>query len=171
MTAPKFAAFADGAPCPPFWEKCVLAAYYRLLGGSQPQAGAAVGRSQRTVRMWEADKTLWARATAQAKERWLGEVTALARRQLLKAMVSADGDLALKLLERLDEALAPASQRLKHEGSVSLTGQPEWQQLRTAILTALAPYPEARILLAGVLAGELPSGAEYRNGATNGTGH
>jgi hypothetical protein len=143
MTAPKVAAFDDGTPCPPFWEKCVLAAYLRLLGGSQPQAAAAVGRSVRAVRYWEADKTLWARATAAAKDRWLGEITSLARRQLLKAMTTADGELSLKLLERLDEALAPAAQRHKHDGHLSLTTQPEWVALRQTILDQLAPYPEA----------------------------
>jgi hypothetical protein len=124
VTAPKFTAFPDGTPCPPFWEKAVLAAYYRLLGHSQPQAGAAVGRSGRTVRLWEADTALWARATQTAKARWLGEVISLARRQLLRAMVNADGDLALKVLERIDTDLAPATQRHKvhHEVGEGLSG-------------------------------------------------
>jgi hypothetical protein len=113
MTAPKVAAFADGSPRPPFWEKAVLAAYYRLLGSSQPQAGAAVGRSQRTIRNWEADRVLWARASEEARQRWLGEVIAVARRRLLQTMMQAEGDLALKLLERVDAALAPATQKLK----------------------------------------------------------
>jgi hypothetical protein len=167
MTAPKFAAFDDGTPRPACWEKAVLAAYYRLLGGSQPQAAAAVGRSVRAVRYWEADKALWARATLAAKDRWLGEVTSLARRQLLKASAVADGELALKLLERLDDALAPPAHRLKHEGQVALTSQPEWVQLRTAILEALADLPDARLRLAAVLSGEPGALQEHRNG----TGH
>ena len=171
MTAPKHAAFDDGTPCPAFWEKCVLAAYLRLLGGSQPQAGAAVGRNERTIRNWEADTALWTRAVDAAKERWLGEVTSLARRQLLKAMVTADGDLALKVLERLDDALAPAAHRLKHEGALKLTSQPEWQQLRSAILAALADLPEARLRLAHVLAGEPLPMETHSNGHSNGTGH
>jgi hypothetical protein len=124
MTAPKFAAFADGTPCPPFWERCVLSAYHRLLGASQRAAGAAVSRSARTVRGWEADVELWARATEEARTRWLGEVTALARRQLLHALTTADGDLALKVLERIDTDLAPATQRhkIQHEVGEGLSG-------------------------------------------------
>jgi hypothetical protein len=171
MTAPKFTAFDDGTPRPAWWEKGILAAYYRLLGSSQKQASAAVGRNERTIRNWEANTAVWTRATQAAKERWLGEVTSLARRQLLKAMMTADGDLSLKLLERLDDALAPPSQRLKHEGGVSLTSQPEWQRLRTQLLETLAAYPEAKLALAALLTGELIVGEVSRNGSSNGTGH
>jgi hypothetical protein len=159
------AAFEESAAPPVFWEKLILAAYFRLLGSTQKQAGAAVGRSERTIRVWEADKPLWQRALAAAKDRWLGEVTSLARRQLLKAMVTADGDLSLKLLERLDEALAPPSQRLKHEGAVSLSTSEEWQALRTTILRALSAYPEARARVVAALTPETAAEAPYgRNG-------
>jgi hypothetical protein len=124
MTAPKTAAFSDGTPIPVFWEKCILAAYYRLLGGTQKQASAAVGRNERTIRTWEADTALWARASEEARQRWLGEVIAVARRRLLQGMLSAEADLALKLLERIDAELAPATQRHKvhHEVSAGLSG-------------------------------------------------
>jgi hypothetical protein len=120
----KTAAFSDATPQPKYWEKLVLASYYRLLGSSEQEAGAAVGRSARTVRVWEADTALWAQATEEARKRWLGEVTALARRALLKAAMSADGGLALKILERIDTGLAPATQRLKvqHEVGEGLSG-------------------------------------------------
>ena len=170
MTAPKLAAFDDGTPCPPFWEKCVLAAYYRLLGGSQKAASAAVGRNERTIRNWEANTALWTRAVDAAKHRWLDEVTSLARRQLLKALMTAEGDLSLKILERLDPDLAPPSQRLKHEGQMALTSQPEWQALRTAIMQALADLPDARQRLAHVLAGEQLPLEAYSNGHTNAPG-
>jgi hypothetical protein len=153
------------------WEKRVLAAYWRLLGSSQKAAGAAVGRSERSVWTWEQDAATWAQACAEAKQRWLGEVHALARRQLLKAMMTADGDLALKLLERLETELAPPAHRLKHEGELLLTQQPEWQALRTAIMQALADMPDARLRLAAVLTGEQVSGGEHRNGTSNGLGH
>src|SRR4029453_18938890 len=169
MTAPRFTAFDDGVPRPAWWEKGVLAAYYRLLGSSQKQASAAVGRNERTIRNWEANTAVWTRATQAAKDRWLGEVTSLARRQLLKAMMDANGELSLKLLERLEPDLAPPSQRLKHEGQVALTQQPEWQQLRSAILHALADLPEARLRLAAVLAADEAVGEVHRNGSTNGT--
>src|SRR5436853_604320 len=126
------------------WEKVVLSAYYRLLGSSQTAAGAAVGRSQRTIRVWENEAALWTRATEEARRRWLGEISSLARRQLLKGLMDADADLALKVIERLDPDLAPPSQRLRHEGHVSLSTSAEWQELRTVILRALSAYPEAR---------------------------
>jgi hypothetical protein len=165
---------ADAAwfsPRPPYWEKVVLAAYLRALGGTQTAAGAAVGRSVRTIRVWESDAALWREATEEARQRWLGEVTALARRQLLTAMADADGDLALRLLERLDAELAPPAHRLKHEGAITLTQHPEWQALRTAILHALADLPEARLRLAAVLTGEPLTGDDHGHGATNGTRH
>ena len=112
------AASAGSTPAPRYWEKAVLCAYYRLLGATQKAAGAAVGRSERTVRVWEADRTLWTRASEEARQRWLGEVTSAARHSLLKAALGADGDLALKILERLDPDLAPPTQRLKHSHEV-----------------------------------------------------
>jgi hypothetical protein len=109
---------AGDSSTPRHWEKRVLAAYYRLLGSSQKAAGAAVGRSERTVWGWEQDTATWAQACEEARKRWLGEVTAMARRQLLQALIHADGDLALKVLERIDTDLAPPTQRLKHTHEV-----------------------------------------------------
>src|SRR4029453_13689995 len=114
MTAPKFTAFDDGTPRPAYWEKAVMAAYHRLLGSSQKVASAAVGRNEQTIRNWEANTVLWARAVAAAKERLLGEISSVARRQLLKGLMTDTGDLSLKILERLDDALAPPAHRLKH---------------------------------------------------------
>jgi hypothetical protein len=123
MTAPKTAAFSDGTPRPSYWEKLVLASYYRLLGATQIQAGAAVGRSERTIRVWEADRILWQRASEEAHQRWLGEITAAARRAVLDN-AGTDVDLALKLLERLDSDLAPPAQRHKvhHDMGEGLSG-------------------------------------------------
>jgi hypothetical protein len=172
MTKPKAAPFPDGEPCPPFWERMVLAAYFRALGSSQPEAARAVGRSTRTIKTWEADRTLWVRAVAEARLRWLGEATALARRQLLAGLRNDEGgELSLKLLERLDPELAPPAHRLKHEGTIALTDTPEWQRLRTQILTVLADLPEARLRLAEVLSGETAPLEERRNGSSNGFGH
>ncbi len=154
---------------PAHWEKVVLASYWRLLGSSQKAAGAAIGRSERTIRNWEADTVLWTRATEEARTRWLGEVTALARRQLLAGLMSADADLALKVIERLDPALAPASLRLKHEGQVDLMAHPAWVELRTMILRELAAYPEVKTRLAAVLSMGQEPYEEHRNGSTNGT--
>jgi hypothetical protein len=159
----KAAADSD-TPC--FWEKLVLACYLRLIGASQKSAGAAVGRSERTIRVWEADTALWTRATEAARQRWLGEITALARRQLLKGLMDADVDQALKVLERLDMDLAPPAHRLKHEGQVSLSTSAEWQELRTVILRALSAYPEARARVVAALTQEAEEAADYGHNGT-----
>lgn len=146
-----------------------MAAYLRLLGASQKAAAAAIGRSERTIRNWEAETALWTKASEEARQRWLTEVTAMARRQLLKGLMTADAEMALKVIERLDADLAPPAHRLKHEGQVDLMAHPAWIELRTMILQALAPYPEARVHLAGVLMQEGEAGYEHRNGTSNGT--
>src|SRR5215813_11339909 len=111
------AASADRTALPKYWEKLVLASSHRLLGSTQAQTGAAVGRSQRTIRSWEADRALWQQASEEARQRWLGEITAAARRAVLDN-AGTDADLALKLLERLDPDLALPAQRLKHSHEV-----------------------------------------------------
>jgi hypothetical protein len=55
-------------------------------------------------------------------------------------------------------------QELAHEGQVELTTSPEWLALRTRLVETLAPYPEARALLAQVLSGDDAAGPEHRNG-------
>jgi len=114
----------DPSDRPNHWDLLIVAAYHRLLGSTQDEAGAAVGRASRTIRTWESDTATWQAACAEARRLWLGEVIALARRQLLKALDTADGDLALKILERMDPDFAPALQRHKvqHEVGDGISG-------------------------------------------------
>jgi hypothetical protein len=148
-------------PRPKQWEKWVLYAYLRMMGRTQRDAGSAVGRKKRTVQEWEEHKALYAQAREEACARWLTDVQDAARTTLLQALRGDAGDLALKVLERLDPHLAPPTQRLKHEGQVDLVAHPAWLTLRAQILQVLAPYPEARAQLAEVLT----------HGDRNGTGH
>jgi cell division inhibitor SulA len=113
MTAPKVAAFADGTPVPRHWEKRVLASYLRMMGLSQAEASQAVGRAARSLRRWESETVSWAHARTEAEQRWLRELTDAARVTLLKAIREGAGDLAMRVLERTVEALAPPQQRLK----------------------------------------------------------
>jgi len=95
------------------WDKRVSAAYLRMLGFTQEAAGNAVGRSKRSVADWEADKKTWALACDEARKRWLNDVTNAARASLLNHLKEEhSGLLALQVLERLDEDLAPAKQRV-----------------------------------------------------------
>ena len=114
----KPAAFSEDRPRPRHWEKRVLAAYLRMLGGTQTEAGTAVGRSERTVRDWEADAATWACAREEARQRWLSELTDAARMALLSTIKTGNGWLALQVLERLDRDLAPPSVKLKHDVEV-----------------------------------------------------
>lgn len=100
------------------WDKLVSAAYLRMLGATQDDAATQVGRTARTVRMWEADKELWTQARDEARSRWLTDLTDSARRRLLDSMEKPEnGDLALKVLERMDDALRPAKQRSEVSGA------------------------------------------------------
>jgi cell division inhibitor SulA len=110
---PKLAAFADGTPVPRHWEKRVLACYFRMMGLTQPEAAKAVGRAARSLRRWEADEVTWTHARTEAEKRWLRELTDAARATLLTAIRAGAGDLAMRVLERTVEALAPPQQRLK----------------------------------------------------------
>jgi hypothetical protein len=136
---------------PKQWEKWVLYAYLRMLGATQKDAASAVGRKKRTCQVWEEHRALYAQARDEARQRWLGDVVDTARATLLKSLRDGAGELALKVLERIDPALAPPAQRLKHEGQVDLVAHPAWLTLRAQILQVLAPYPEARAQLAEVL--------------------
>src|SRR5262245_8465827 len=95
------------------WDKRVSAAYLRMLGLTQEEAGNAVGRSKRSVADWEADKQTWAFACEEARQRWLHDVTNAARASLLNHLKEEhSGLLALQVLERVDADLAPAKQRV-----------------------------------------------------------
>src|SRR5262247_4088007 len=107
MTAPKMAYFADGTPIPPHFEKRILASYLRMMGLTQGEAAKAVGRAVRSVRRWEADEVVWAHARTEAERRWLKELIDSSRVTLLKAIREGAGDLAMRVLERTVEALAP----------------------------------------------------------------
>jgi len=92
-----------------------MVAYLRMMGLTQAQAGAAVGRAERTVREWEGDPGTWTQAREAARRRWLGELTDISRKILLETIKNGAGDLALKVLERVDGDLAPPTQRLHHQ--------------------------------------------------------
>jgi hypothetical protein len=112
-----------------------------------------------------------------------------AARTLIERLDQVEAQAALHWLEQIeraaqDGAWQAAAWRLErrypqeygrtvlaHEGEVVLSTTTEWQGLRTQIMQALAPFPEARILLAGVLSGDLAHGEERRNGTSNSPQH
>jgi hypothetical protein len=92
------------------WEKVVLAAYLRMMGHTQEEAGAAVNRAERTVRVWEADKELWEKARQEGRRRWYEEAADAARQSVLRG-VRRNPELGFRFLEKIDPELAPPKQR------------------------------------------------------------
>lgn len=86
-------------------DKAVSAAYLRSLGGTQEVAARGAGVGMRTLRRWESC-SWWPEIQREALERWHGDLSAAARRQLLKAIKAGDGKLALDVLERTDPRLS-----------------------------------------------------------------
>jgi hypothetical protein len=85
----------------------------------------------------------------------LKAINAASREILTAARKSGDGELALKAIDRIFKQIelqAKLLGELEQEGTVSILLAPEWVQVRALVLTALAPYPEARGAVAANLA-------------------
>src|SRR5690606_35548793 len=100
---------------PQDWDKAVSVAYLRLLGAPIRTAAKVAGVGERTLHRWERSPW-WPDATAEANDRWFKNVTAAARRTLLKAIRAGRSDHALQILERVEPRLAPPKQRMEHSG-------------------------------------------------------
>lgn len=79
---------------------------------------------------------------------------------LQEAREAHDGELALKAVDRLQRQIELQAKLLgdldeRSVTQVALIQSPDWQRLRSAILAALAPYPEARLAVAAALASEV----------------
>jgi len=97
-----------------------MGAYVRILGGTQREAGEAAGVTMRTVGNWERSDW-WDDALAEARELWLTEATAQARKTLLRILEDTDPETrdartVRWLLERVDERLLPPKQRQEITG-------------------------------------------------------
>lgn len=101
---------------PPHWDKLVSAAYLRIMGATQNETAKGVGRSLRTIQLWEAQKELWQAARAEARDRWLSDVVDASRSTVLKAVRSGNAELGFTIIERVDDELAPPRQRHEHTG-------------------------------------------------------
>ncbi len=74
---------------------------------------------------------------------------------LRDARAASDGDLALKAIDRIlrqVELQAKLLGDLDERPVVNVLLSPEWAQLRGQLVAALAPFPEARMAVAAVLA-------------------
>lgn len=71
------------------------------------------------------------------------------------AQRDGDGGLVLKASDRILKQLELQARligELENGNTINVVVSPQWVELRTTILTTLAPYPEARLALASALA-------------------
>ena len=105
---------------PVHWEKRVLAAYLLMMGDTWVATAAKVGRTEQTIANWKRHES-WPAAKAEAERRWLYDIKDVARRAVYRQLSEGDGDLGLKILERLEDELAPKQNHVvtgKHGGPV-----------------------------------------------------
>ena len=88
-----------------------LAAYYLLLGWTKTAVATELKRSVQTIIKWT-QRDDWGEIRDHATQMFLGETMAVARRALLAQLQTNDGDLALKVLERMHPGFEPAAQRI-----------------------------------------------------------
>ncbi len=74
---------------------------------------------------------------------------------LKSARDANDGDLALKAIDRIQRQIelpAKLIGELQQEGTTNIiVNNPEWVQIRTALMVALTPFPDAAQAVAGTL--------------------
>ena len=103
------------------WPKRLAAAYLRMMGATQAEAGASVGRHEDTVRRWEREAT-WPQAREEARCLWMDDAADVARRAVLAAVRAGNSDLGFKILERTDPRFAPKKHRPSGREDVNVTG-------------------------------------------------
>jgi hypothetical protein len=87
-----------------------------MMGASQADAAASVGRNGRTIREWEADVEWWRVAREEARDLWMNDAEDAARQAVLRSMKLGNADMGLRVLERIERRLAPPKQKLEHTG-------------------------------------------------------
>lgn len=116
-----------GRPRAKNWTKIVTVAAHRILGASREAAAAACQVSPQAVVRWE-KSPWWGLAQQEAREQWLQTLAGKARRGL-ENHVQSDGHLALKVLERVDPALAPPTQHVELKAlllKIDVSKLPDW---------------------------------------------
>jgi hypothetical protein len=123
---------------PPHWDKRVSAAYLRILGATQKETAKGVGRSLRTIQVWEADQETWQEARTEARDRWLNDVHDASRSTVLRSVREGNADIGFRILERLEDRLAPPKQRLEHTGKDGGPMEHEVHEARERIASRVA---------------------------------
>jgi predicted DNA-binding protein YlxM (UPF0122 family) len=117
---------------------------YSAINRHKKHVPESLARAREAEEVSQADNLL-----AQVKE-----LQDRATRILDKAEKSGDFSTALKAIREAKgclELLAKLQGELQQEGTMNIHVNQQWVELRTVILEALGPYPEARYRLAEVL--------------------
>lgn len=117
-------------------EKAISVAYLRLLGATQTESAEAAGCSVDSIHRWEGCEW-WPEIQAEAMDRWLHGLKAKAMKGL-ETNLGADGNLSLKVLERMVPPLAPATQKT----DLTTDGKPIPTSLEVVFVKAPQPKDE-----------------------------
>ena len=135
-----------------------------VAGGSLRDIARQFGLSKDAVARHQAEHlptalvaAVGAEETRQALDvlQQLKTINAAALTVLRDARTAGDGDLALKAIDRIHrqvELQAKLLGDLDERPVINVLMSAEWQQLRGQLVAALAPFPEARVAVAAVLA-------------------
>ncbi len=135
-----------------------------VAGGTLRDIARQFGLSKDAVARHQADHLSTALVAAAGEEatrqaldvlQQLKTINAAALTVLKDARAAGDGDLMLKAIDRVHrqcELQAKLLGDLDERPVVNVLVTPEWQRLRGQLVAALAPFPEARVAVAAVLA-------------------
>ena len=112
-----------------YWPLRVKAAYLWILGEKQKDIADEVNRAPSTIRRWK-DHESWSQAVEEAEGRWLTEVMRESRQTVLEAVRTeknedgqitrfGDPQLAFEIIQRRDERVKPAEQRVSIDADVT----------------------------------------------------
>lgn len=107
-----------------YWDKRVAAAYLRMMGHTQEEVGASVGRHPDTIGGWEKHET-WPLARAEARDRWMADAEDASRQAVLGSIRLGNAELGKWFLERTVDQLAP-KQKHEHSGEIDHSGRVEF---------------------------------------------
>ena len=110
----------DAVATPRDWDKAVNVAYLRLNSATQAAAAKGAGLGVRTLRRWELSPW-WPDACGEAVGRWMQQLEIECRTTIMGAVKAGDVVTAVKMLERIDQKLAPPRQShgVEHRGEIA----------------------------------------------------
>ena len=110
----------DAVGKPQNWDKAVSVSYLRLIGLTQKKAAKAAGMGERPLGRFELSEW-WPDACGEAVDRWMQQLAIECRTTIMAAVKAGDVVTAVKMLERIDNRLAPPRQShgIEHSGGIA----------------------------------------------------